>query len=170
MAGQSVRDIRRRITSVKNMRQITKAMEMVAAAKLRRAQTQVTASRPFTDKLREVLARLVSAARKAEGGGRVNHPLLEVREVKRVLYVVVTADRGLAGGYNANVIRRLQGILDEETREVEIVAIGRKGRDFLRKRGTPPLHEYVQLGRRDFLQRREGRRGRADGRLYQRPV
>ena len=146
MAGQSVRDIRRRITSVKNMRQITKAMEMVAAAKLRRAQTQVTASRPFTDKLREVLARLVSAARKAEGGGRVNHPLLEVREVKRVLYVVVTADRGLAGGYNANVIRRLQGILDEETREVEIVAIGRKGRDFLRKRGTPPLREYVQLG------------------------
>ena len=143
MAGQSVRDIKRRITSVKNMRQITKAMEMVAAAKLRRAQTQVTASRPFTDKLREVLARLVSAARKSGG---VKHPLLEKREVKRVLYVVVTADRGLAGGYNANLIRRLQAILDEESREVGVVAIGRKGRDYLRKRGIVPVREHVQLG------------------------
>ena len=71
---------------------------------------QVTANRPFSRKLREVLARLVTAARSAEGDGRVEHPLLEVREVKRVLYVVITADRGLAGGYNVNVIRRLQGI------------------------------------------------------------
>jgi len=144
MAGQSVRDIKRRISSVKNMRQITKAMEMVAAAKLRRAQTQVTANRPFTDKLREVLARVVSAARKSEAGLR--HPLLEQREVKRVLYVVITADRGLAGGYNANIIRRLQSILDEETREVAVIAIGRKGRDYLRKKGVVPLREHVQLG------------------------
>lgn len=128
------------------MRQITKAMEMVAAAKLRRAQTRVTASRPFTDKLREVLARLVSAARKGENGERLKHPLLEVREAKRVLYVVITADRGLAGGYNANIIRKLQGILEEETRELEIVAIGRKGRDFLRKIDITPLREYTQLG------------------------
>lgn len=146
MAGQSVRDIRRRINSVKNMRQITKAMEMVAAAKLRRAQTQVTASRPFTNKLREVLARLVSAARKSQESGRIEHPLLEVREPKRVLYVVVTADRGLAGGYNANIIRQLQGILEDETRELAVVAIGRKGRDFLRKSGIEPLREYVNMG------------------------
>src|SRR5690606_14682999 len=145
MAGQSARDIKRRINSVKNMRQITKAMEMVAAAKLRRAQAQVLSSRPFTDKLREVLARVVSAARKGEGG--VSHPLLDVRkEVSRVLYVLITADRGLAGGYNVNVIRRFQSLLDEETREVAVVAIGRKGRDYLRKRGIEPLREYVNLG------------------------
>jgi ATP synthase, F1 gamma subunit len=146
VAGQSVREIRRRINSVKNMRQITRAMEMVAAAKLRRAQMQVTANRPFSRKLREVLARLVTAARSAEGDGRVEHPLLEVREVKRVLYVVITADRGLAGGYNVNVLRRLQGIMDEDTREFEVVAIGRKGREYLRKRGLTPLKEYVHIG------------------------
>src|SRR5690606_6384979 len=128
------------------MRQITRAMEMVAAAKLRRAQMQVTANRPFSRQLREVLARLATAARSPEGDGRVQHPLPEVREVKRVLYVVITAERGRAGGYNVNVLRRLQGIMDEETREFEVVAIGRKVREYLRKRGLTPLKEYVHIG------------------------
>src|SRR5690606_25086870 len=111
------------------------AMEMVAAAKLRRVQSQATQGRPFAQKLREVLVRLVTAARAGEGAKPLEHPLLEVREVKRVLYVVVSADRGLAGGYNANLLRRAAAELAQEERECEIVAIGRKARDFFRKRG-----------------------------------
>ena len=107
----------------------------------------MTASRPFTNKLREVLARLVTPAHKgAKKAAASNIPLLDVREPKKVLYVVITADRGLAGGYNANIIRQLQGILEDETRELAVVAIGRKGRDFLRKSGIEPLREYVNMG------------------------
>ncbi len=146
MAGQSARDIKRRIRSIKNTQQITKAMEMVAAAKLRRVQSQATQGRPFSEKLREVLVRLVTAARSGEGARSLEHPLLEKREVKRVLYVVVSADRGLAGGYNANLLRRAVGELSKEEREYEIIAIGRKARDFFRKRGWQLRAEHVQLG------------------------
>lgn len=146
MAGQSVRDIRRRITSVKNTQQITKAMEMVSAAKLRRSQHQVTAGRPFAAKLREVLARLTQAHKGGDGAKAPEHPLLDVREVKKVLYVLITADRGLAGGYNANLIRHFAGIQEDETRETAVIAIGRKGRDYLVKSGTKPLHEYLYIG------------------------
>lgn len=145
MAGQSMRDIKRRIRSVKNTQQITKAMEMVAAAKLRRAQQRVLAGRPFAEKLQEVLARLV---RQGEGDKRkkAHHPLLEEREVKRVAYVVVTADRGLAGGYNVNVLRKLTQALSDDERESEVIAIGRKGRDYLVRRGRKPHAEFVNLG------------------------
>ena len=141
-----MRDIKRRISSIKNTQQITKALEMVSAAKLRRTQNRVVASRPFADKLREVLVRLVASARAGEKGGSLSHPLLEAREVKRVLYVVVSADRGLAGAYNSNILRRLRAVLDEEEREWDVVAIGRKVRDFLRKREIEPVAEYTQLG------------------------
>ncbi len=141
-----MRDIKRRIASVKNMQQITKAMEMVAAAKLRRAQNRVVASRPFAGKLREVLVRLVASARGGEGTGELAHPLLEARESKRVLYVAVAADGGLAGGYNANLLRKLNQVIKEERREFGVVAIGRKVRDFLRKQQIKPVAEYVNLG------------------------
>ncbi|MDA8213598.1 MAG: F0F1 ATP synthase subunit gamma, partial [Clostridia bacterium] len=95
----SMRDIKRRIKSVKSTQQITKAMKMVAAAKLRRAQERVVQARPFAKELSETLGRLVAVAKDAA------HPLLEVRESKSIGYVVITADRGLAGGYNANLIR-----------------------------------------------------------------
>src|SRR5690606_19909517 len=147
MAGESMRDIKRRITSVKNTQQITKAMEMVSAAKLRRSQNQVTASRPFADKLREVLTRLVGSVRgKAGAEAALAHPLLVAREARRVLYVAVAADRGLAGGYNANLVRRLGQILDAESREADVFVIGRKAGDYVRKRGLQPVKEYVQIG------------------------
>jgi len=140
-----MRDIKRRISSFKNMKQITKAMEMVAAAKLRRAQRQAVEGRPFAKKLEEVLVRLVESARSKESEGALLHPLLEEREVKRALYVAITADRGLAGGYNANIIRRLGALLNERGAEAGVIAIGRRGRDYLRKRGIVPVAEYVQL-------------------------
>lgn len=144
-----MRDIKRRIASVKNMQQVTKAMEMVSAAKLRRAQTQATSSRPFAMKLREVLGRLVQSARAAgEQQQGLEHPLLQKGDSEggRALYVAIAADRGLAGGYNANIMRRLGAVIDEETRSFDIIALGRKTVDYLRKREVKPVAQYVQLG------------------------
>lgn len=134
----SMRDLRRRIKSIKSTQQITKAMKMVAAAKLRKAQERVIAARPFASKLQEVLARLTASS------SSVSHPLLEVREVKNICYVLVTADRGLCGGYNANIIRTNAGLLNEKPGSM--VAIGRKGRDFFRRRGIDIKAEFVGLG------------------------
>lgn len=158
MAGQSVREIKRRITSVKNTKQITKAMEMVSAAKLRRSQHQVTAGRPFAGKLREVLSRIahVHGAGNGDGGSGLQHPLLEVREVKRVLHVLITADRGLAGGYNANLIRHFSALVKDEPHPSSVIAVGRKGRDFLVKNGITPEREYLFLGDEiDFMTAKE---------------
>lgn len=135
-----VRDIRRRIRSVRNMQQITKAMKMVAAAKLRKAQEKVIAARPYARQLQEVLARL------AQAHVDVTHPLLENRPVQRVGYVIITSDRGLCGGYNANLIRMTNGMISEETRQVKLVAVGRKGRDFFRRGKVETIAEFVGLG------------------------
>src|SRR5690606_22985792 len=102
------------------------------------AQRQATEGRPFADKLGEVLARLVESVRQGTSSSTLAHPLLQQREVKRALYVVVAADRGLAGGYNVNILRRLGAILDEGDTETGVVAVGRKTRDYLRKRGVTP--------------------------------
>lgn len=133
----SAQDIRRRITSVKNTQQITKAMKMVAAAKLRRAQEAVTSARPFALKIREVLSRVAAAS------GGASHPLLEVREIKKTAYVVITADRGLCGGFNANVLRRGAAEVKDSS---AVVAVGRKSRDFFRRRGYEIAASYVGLG------------------------
>ncbi|MGE4271759.1 MAG: ATP synthase F1 subunit gamma [Desulfitobacterium sp.] len=135
----NVRDIRRRIRSVRNMQQITKAMKMVAASKLRKAQEKVIAARPYARQLQEVLARL------AQDHADVTHPLLEERPVQRVGYIVITSDRGLCGGYNANLIRMMNGIIAEESREVRLVIIGRKGRDFYRRGKVETIAEFVGL-------------------------
>ncbi len=146
----SVRDLRRRIRSVKSTMQITKAMKMVAAAKLRKAQERVIAARPFARQLQDVLARLAQAARDAK------HPLLEVREVKKIAYVVVTADRGLCGGYNTNIIRMGAGAVAESSAPGSIVAVGRKGRDYFRRTGIPIASEFVAMGDDpSFVQARE---------------
>lgn len=142
MAGAGVRDYKRRIRSVKNTQQITKAMKMVAAAKLRRAQEYAEASRPYTETLQGTLARLTAVA------FDVRHPLLEKREeVRKVGYVVVTADRGLCGAFNTNIIRTTNQTMAEDERKVAggIIAVGRKGRDFFRKRGGVDA-EFVNLG------------------------
>lgn len=136
----NARDIRRRIRSVKNTQQITKAMKLVAASKLRRAQEAVNAARPYTKKLGQVLGRVSLAA-----GGSVNHPLLEIREVKKTAYITITADKGLCGGFNTNVIRLTTAELSKQDHPA-LIAVGRKGRDYFRRRGTDIVAEYVNVG------------------------
>ncbi|MDT7689899.1 MAG: F-type H+-transporting ATPase subunit gamma [Acidobacteriota bacterium] len=134
-------DIRRRIKSVKNTQQITKAMKMVSAAKLKRAQERAVSARPFAVKMAEVLTELASHA-----GEDFRHPLMDVRGDERYLLVLVTADKGLAGAFNANLIKAAQAFIREhEGRTIEILAVGRKGRDFFRRRGIEIVGEYVTL-------------------------
>lgn len=133
-----VRDIKRRIRSVKNIEQITKAMKMVAAAKLRRTQAAVIASLPYAGKLDEVLGRIVASAKDK------THPLMQERPVKSVGIVLITSDRGLSGGYNSNVIKK--AILESvrmAPAETSFIAVGRKGRDYLKRRGKTINYEYT---------------------------
>lgn len=137
----SLRDIRRRIKSVESTEQITKAMEMVSAAKLRRAQSRLEAARPFGRKMRDMLENLAAVA------AQVHHPLFEKRPVSRRALVVVTSDRGLAGSYNANVIRRAEAFLRaEDGVETSLVTIGRKGDGYFRRRNYPILNHYEGMG------------------------
>ena len=138
MAG--AQDIRRRIRSVRNMQQITKAMKMVSAAKLRKAQLKLNAARPYARQLQGVLERL------AQVPVDVVHPLLKKRPVQKVVYVLITSDRGLCGGYNANLIRKTSGMMTETQQDVKLVTVGRKGRDFFRRGKTEFLAEYTGLG------------------------
>lgn len=149
MAG--VRDIRRRIRGVSNMQQITKAMKMVAAAKLRRAQEKVIASRPYSKQLQDVLSRLVQA--QTDG----SHPLLEKRPVKKIGYILVTSDRGLCGGFNANLIRKTRGILEKQQDiKTGLVTVGRKGSDYFGRRETQIISRFTGLGDSpDFSQARK---------------
>jgi F-type H+-transporting ATPase subunit gamma len=128
----TLRDIQRRIRSVQSTQKITRAMKLVAAAKLRRAQERILSARPYASKMAELLGNLVSAADGQEGGG---HPLLERREGPRRQIVIITADRGLAGAFNSNVLRNsLAFIRASNTTEVTLVVVGRKARDFYRRR------------------------------------
>jgi len=137
-------DIRRRIRSVRNMQQITKAMKMVSASKLRKAQTKLIASRPYARQLVGVLERLAQAS-VVEDEDAI-HPLLKERPVQKVVYVLITSDHGLCGGYNANLIRKTGGLIAESKQEVKLVTIGRKGRDFFRRGKIVSLAEYTGLG------------------------
>jgi F-type H+-transporting ATPase subunit gamma len=142
-------DIRRRIKSVKNTQQITKAMKMVSAAKLKRAQDRVVTARPFANKMIEVLGGL--ADRTDEN---FRHPLLDVRGDERYLLVLITADKGLCGAFNTNLIKAAQTFIrDNPGKQIEILAVGRKGRDFFRRRGATLSGEYIGVtgkGRVDF--------------------
>jgi F-type H+-transporting ATPase subunit gamma len=134
-------DIRRRIKSVKNTQQITKAMKMVSAARLRRAQERAVSARPFAVKMAEVLADLASRA-----GEDFHHPLLDPRGDERYLLVLVTADKGLAGAFNANLIKAAQSFMREHSAAtVELLAVGRKGYDFFRRRQAHIAGEYIGL-------------------------
>jgi F-type H+-transporting ATPase subunit gamma len=133
-------DIRRRIRSVKNTQQITKAMKMVSAAKLRRAQDAMFAARPYARKMMEVLSGVAARAEEAA------HPLLEQRVGERILLVVVTADKGLCGGFNANIIRTAVRFLEDKRPDaVELELLGRKGRDFFRRRHYRVRSEQIGL-------------------------
>ena len=134
-------DIRRRIKSVKNTQQITKAMKMVSAAKLKRAQERAVSARPFAVKMAEVLTALASQA-----GEDFRHPLMDARGDERYLLVLVTADKGLAGAFNANLTKAALAFMREhEGKSIEVLAVGRKGRDFFRRRGAEMAGEYVGL-------------------------
>jgi F-type H+-transporting ATPase subunit gamma len=128
----TLRDIQRRIRSVQSTQKITRAMKLVAAAKLRRAQERILSARPYANKMAELLGNLVNAAHATDGDG---HPLLEQRDGPRRQIVVITADRGLAGAFNSNVLRNSLGFIrSSNTTEVTLVVVGRKARDFYRRR------------------------------------
>lgn len=129
----NLRDIRKRIASVKNTQKITKAMKMVAAAKLRRAEEAIKAARPYSEKMREVL---MSLAQRVDASG---HPMLDVKPVQRALLVLITADRGLCGAFNANLNRRAEAFYKELTAkgvQLDMLTVGRKGNDYFRRRNV----------------------------------
>jgi F-type H+-transporting ATPase subunit gamma len=134
-------DIRRRIKSVKNTQQITKAMKMVSAAKLKRAQDRVVTARPFANKMMEVLGEL--AKRTDED---FHHPLLDLRADERYVVVLITADKGLCGAFNTNLTKAAQSFIKEHPgKAIEIFAVGRKGRDFFRNRRAVIAGEFIGL-------------------------
>lgn len=140
----SLRSIRSRIKSVRSMQKITKALKLVSAAKLRRAQDAVVRTRPYAQALDELLASLARARANAD---MPPHPLMDVRKnPSRIEVVLLTSDRGLCGGFNSNIIRRAQRFLVEEGDKYEVIqfsTIGRRGRDFARKRGIQTRKDYV---------------------------
>jgi F-type H+-transporting ATPase subunit gamma len=130
--------MRRRIKSVKNTQQITKAMKMVSAAKLRRAQEKVVAARPYAQKMAEVLGNLSANV------GDFSHPLLDGRGDEKYLIVLVSADKGLCGGFNANLMKAVQNFLKQfPGKKVEMMPVGRKARDFFKRRGMDFVEEYI---------------------------
>jgi F-type H+-transporting ATPase subunit gamma len=136
----TLRGIKRRIASVKSTQQITRAMKMVAAAKLRKAQEQIMAARPYAYKIDEMIKHLVG---KLEV---ITDPLLEVRPTQRVLIVAVTADRGLCGSFNTNIIKRVQHQIDtHKDKEITLVCVGRKSFDFFRKQSIHMEEKYIQF-------------------------
>jgi len=137
----SLKDIRRRITTVEKTQQITSAMRMVAAAKLRRATDAILAARPYADRMRDTLAEVASA------GGEATHPLLETRDVvKNVEVVALVSDRGLCGGFNANVLKTAEALASEHERkgqQVGLTLIGRKANDFFKRRRAEQIVKTV---------------------------
>lgn len=144
-------ELRRRVRSVKNMRQITRAMKLVSAAKLRRAQERMLRSRPYDEKLWQVLGDL------STHGERRSHPLLQARREDRITAVIITSDRGLCGAFNANVIKYAHRALRVwDDRAVQLVCVGRKGYEHFRRRSWPVVRGDTDLlGRLDYPQAAE---------------
>jgi F-type H+-transporting ATPase subunit gamma len=136
----TLRDIRRRIRSVSSTAQITKTMEMVSAAKLRRAQTAVESARPYGEQLREVLGNLASAS------GEIQHPVFARREVKRRAILLVTSDRGLCGAFNTNLNKTVEGMWRESAVPTSLVLVGKKGYDYFRRRTATILAFHTDMG------------------------
>lgn len=132
--AQGILDIKRRMRSINNTMQITKAMYLVSSAKLRRAKERAEETRPYYEITNESVKRILSSSK------GLNHPFLDKREIKKTVFIVITADRGLAGGYNSNVLRMSEQLIDKETDSV--IVIGSKGRDFFNRRGYNVLEAY----------------------------
>lgn len=144
----NVLDIRRRIRSVKSTQQITKAMKMMSAARLRRAQERILNARPYANHMLAVLNSLATRVRQSMDGEEVAelHPLLAERGDRRIELVVITGDKGLCGGFNTNIIKTASHFLAEHAgKELDLELVGRKGRDFFKKRKWKIHHEYVNI-------------------------
>lgn len=138
MAGAGMRDIKRRIKSVNSTKQITKAMELVASAKLRRVKDRVESTRPYFEEVQRTVATIIATSK------GIKHPLIDKREIKNSLYIVVAADRGLAGGYNANALK--SAVNDMKTRDkVSVIAVGQRSRDYFKKRGYDVKGEFTGI-------------------------
>jgi F-type H+-transporting ATPase subunit gamma len=137
----TLKAIRKRISSVRNTQQITRAMKMVSAAKLRRAQDAAIAARPYAEKMTELLANVAARVSSAA------HPLLQGREEKKTLLVLFTSDRGLCGGYNANLIRAAEAFIRKNSgdTEIELALVGRKGADYFRRRRSAIAERYIGI-------------------------
>ena len=138
----SLRDIKNRINSTKKTKQITKAMQMVSAAKLNKAQAKTQNFQPYTDKIRDVVVSI------AGGSSEKTHPMLQSRPVSKTGYIVITSDRGLAGAYNSSILRTVMNTIKERhqsTDEYGLIVMGRIGRDFFKKRNMPIIQEIVGL-------------------------
>ena len=144
----SLRDIRRRIRSVQNTGKVTNAMSLVAASKMRRAQSAVLLGRPYSEKIREVISDLAAQPSEEESSAV---PLLEVRPVQRIGLLVITPDRGLAGGMHSNINRRVASFILEQSAPVRSVVVGRKGRDFMVRSGQDVKAVFTDLGDRPSL-------------------
>lgn len=148
---ESLKVIRRRIRSVTNTKQITKAMQMVAAARLRKAQARLETSRPYASKMQEILENLSAVS------SFVENPLFKKRAIKKTLLILITSDRGLCGSYNSNLINFTNTFLGQySTGSVELGLVGRKGFDFYKRRSWPIRFNYLQVGGNiPFVQIRE---------------
>ncbi len=142
----SLRDIRRRIRGIRSTAQITKAMELVAASRMRRAQQRVLAARPYAETMRTLISELAATAGGAGAEGL--HPLLVQRPVDTVGIVLITTDRGLCGALNTNTIRRGSELVLQQTHDVQLLTIGRKGQDFMARRGHRILATETGMGDR----------------------
>jgi F-type H+-transporting ATPase subunit gamma len=141
----STREIRRRIRSVGNMSQITRAMEMVSAAKMRKAQQRVTASRPYSEQLRQIMSDL--ATQQPDPEQQAQFPLLQTRPVRTIELIVVTPDRGLTGALNTNILRRASRfILEEAGAPVQVIAVGKKARDYFVRTRQNVIAEFIGIG------------------------
>jgi F-type H+-transporting ATPase subunit gamma len=143
----SLRQIRRRIRSIENTGKVTKAMEMIAASKMRRAQAAVLAGRPYSEKIQEVIAHLAAQPTEQD----VVQPLLEQREVRRIQVVQITPDRGLCGGLHSNLNRRVAQFISQQSVPVSLISVGRKGRDFMIRYGQDVKAAFTGLGDRPVV-------------------
>ena len=143
----NIRLIRHRIRGIQSTTKITRAMEMIAASKMRRAQERGLAGRPYSEKIHQVLADLAALPQQ----GEPMHPLLQRRPVTKIAIVHITTDRGLCGGLNANINRLTAGFILDQTVSVTLIGVGRKGIDFMRRYGRHIRAEFTQLGDRPSL-------------------
>ena len=137
--AQSKREIKRRIRGISNTKQITKAMELVASSKLRKTRKKLEKTEPYFETVLDSIRGILSSTK------GIRHPFLEKREVKKSAYIVVTGDRGLAGGYNYNIIRMVENEIKDKKDDVYIVAVGSKSRDYFKGRGYNVINEVIGI-------------------------